>query len=293
MATAVLFFLSFLMFGLSMRLFYSCLNRADTERVLSRLNQGQAQRPLQKNTLRWLERAFLKAGLSLPSERVGRYLGIWILLVVLAMVIAGWLGLLVMTLLPPLLLRLYISWNYQRRVRRMIEQLPQMLDYTVRSLKSGRTLSDAVLGSINVSSDPLKGAIDRVRRNVQLGASLPDAVEDFAELYDRAELRMFALGLRVNHRYGGNASELLENLICLIREREQGARKLRAMTGETRLTAVVLGVLPLLLAGYLMAVNPAYLLGMWNDPGGQRMLLAAAALQVIGCLTLWRMLRSI
>jgi hypothetical protein len=51
---------------------------------------------------------------------------------------------------------------------------------------------------------------------------------------------LFALGLKVNHRYGGNASELLENLIKMIREREQAARQLSAMTGETRITAVVL-----------------------------------------------------
>ena len=198
-----------------------------------------------------------------------------------------------MIVIPPLLLRLYIAILYQRRIKRMIEQLPQLLDHTVRSLKSGRTLSDAVMGGIEASEDPLKNAMGRVQRNVQLGVNLPDAVNDFAELYDQDELRMLALGLKVNHRYGGNASELLENLIKLIREREQGARQLRAMTGETRLTAWVLGVLPVLIAGWFMLTNPAYLLGMWNDSSGQHMLLAAVSLEVFGCLALSRMLRSI
>ena len=130
-------------------------------------------------------------------------------------------------------------------------------------------------------------------RNVQLGVSLPEAVQDFAELYERDEFRMFALGLKVNHRYGGNASELLENLIVLIRERESGARKLKAMTGETRVTALVLALLPLLVGGYFMVTNPTFLVNMWHDVSGQHLLIAAFAVQAIGCFALWRMVRSV
>jgi tight adherence protein B len=133
----------------------------------------------------------------------------------------------------------------------------------------------------------------RIKRNVQLGVSLPEAAHDYAEFYEQDELRLFALGLKVNHRYGGNASELLENLIKMIRERDQGARQLRAMTGETRVTALVLAVLPVSVAGYFLLVNPTYLMAMWDDHSGQRLMLGAFALQVIGCVALWRMLRSI
>ena len=175
----------------------------------------------------------------------------------------------------------------------MIEQLPQVLDHTVRSLKSGRTLADALLGAIDSTEDPLKPAMGRIQRNVQLGVSLPEAASDFAEFYEQDEFRMLALGLKVNHRYGGNASDLLENLIKVIREREQGARQLRAMTGETRVTAFVLAGMPIAMVGYFMLINPGYLMTMWNDDSGRYMLLAALSMQVLGCLTMWRMLRSI
>ena len=135
--------------------------------------------------------------------------------------------------------------------------------------------------------------MSRIQRNVQLGVSLPDATRDFAELYERDEFRLFALGLKVNHRYGGNASELLENLIRLIREREQGVRQLKAMTGETRMTAVVLALLPVGMAGYFLLTNPNYLMHMWHDDSGQTMLMLAFAMQALGCVALWRMLRSI
>ncbi|NWE83169.1 type II secretion system F family protein, partial [Pseudomonas edaphica] len=206
---------------------------------------------------------------------------------------AGWLGLLVMLVLPPVLLRLYIAWRYQRRIKRMIEQLPQLLDHTVRSLKAGRTLADSVLGGIEITEDPLQQAMGRIQRNVQLGVSLPESTHDFAEFYERDEFRLFALGLKINHRYGGNASELLENLIKMIREREQAARQLRALTGETRVTAYVLGALPISMIGYFLVVNPAYLMTMWNDGTGRTLLFVALGMQLLGCFTLWRMLRSV
>lgn len=289
----ILFTISLLMFGLSLRLVYSALRDPATNRVLDRLTEGQPQVVEKTLSVAWLDRAFLQAGLGRPSERLGLWLAIWAATAVLAGLLGGWVFLLAFVLLPPLLLKMFVSWRYHSRVKRMVEQLPQMLDSCVRSLKSGRTLADAVLHAIETSADPLKSSISRVSRNVQLGVSLPDAAQDFAELYERDEFRMFALGLKVNHRYGGNASELLENLIVLIRERDQGARRLKAMTGETRVTALVLAVLPLLVGGYFMLTNPAFLVGMWHDKTGQYALITAFGLQAFGCLALWRMVRSV
>ena len=279
--------------GLSVRLLQRGLRQPGTERVLERLTQGQPERVARKTSWVALERAFLRAGLGRPTERLGLWLTLWGLAALVGLLAGGWLGLLVLLLLPPVVVRLYVQWRYQRRLKRMIEQLPPLLDHTVRSLKSGRTLADAVLGAIDAAEDPLKNALGRVQRNVQLGVSLPEAASDFAELYDKDELRLFALGLKVNHRYGGNASELLENLIKMIREREQAARQLSAMTGETRVTAVVLALLPVTVAAYFLISNPKYLLTMWDDSSGQMMLMSAFALQMFGCLALWRMLRSL
>ena len=290
---ALLILVCLIMLGVSIHLLLKGLRQTGTERVLNRLAQGQPQLVVEKTSWAGLERAFLRAGLGRPNEQPGRWMLLWAFGTLIGFAAGGWIGLVVCLLVPPLAFRLFISWRYQRRLKRMIEQLPTLLDHAVRSLKSGRTLADAVLGAINVAEDPLKNALGRVQRSVQLGVSLPDAASDFAELYDKDELRLFALGLKVNHRYGGNASELLENLIKLIREREQAARQLSAMTGETRVTALVLALLPVTVAGYFLISNPKYLLSMWNDGSGQWMLVSALLLQVFGCLALWRMLRSL
>ena len=293
MIAAVLGLICLALLGVSVRLFYSGMRKSGEERILQRLGQVQVTSALTPSSRDWLDRLLQRAGIERRNDRLLIWLVIGLLTALLCGRILGWAAGVGLVLLAPLLIWLYLGWRYRRRVQRMIEQLPVLLDHSVRSLKAGRTLNDAVLGAIDASRDPLHGALQRVRRNVQMGVSLDDAMSDLAELYEQDELRLFALGLRINHRYGGNASELLENLIKLIREREQGSRQLRAMTGETRMTATVLGLLPVGMAGYFLISNPNYLLAMWQDGNGQFLLLGAFILQVVGCLMLWRMLRSI
>ncbi|MBA6041489.1 MULTISPECIES: type II secretion system F family protein [Pseudomonas] len=293
MTGLVLLLICILLISLSVWLFQRGLRQAGTDRVLERLSDGQPVPQEPNGSWVALERMFQRAGLGKPTDRLGLWLSGWALGMLLGYLLAGGLGLLAMLILPPLLLRVYIAWRYQRRVQRMVGQLPQLLDHSVRSLKSGRTLADAVLGAIDSTEAPLKQAMSRIQRNVQMGVSLPESVSDFAEFYERDEFRLFALGLKVNHRYGGNASELLENLIKMIREREQGARQLKAMTGETRMTAYVLAGLPIVMVGYFLMVNPGYLMSMWNDGTGRHLLLAAVALDITGTFVMWRMLRSI
>ncbi|MFJ3451164.1 type II secretion system F family protein [Pseudomonas sichuanensis] len=279
--------------GMALLLWRVALHKRGEERILQRL--GRAYRAVRGASARrdWLDPLLQRAGLT-PGERSLHYgLLAWLGLVLVAGLAAGWVAAVLMLLGLPLLGHAYLSWRCRRRVQQIVAQLPGLLDYSVRSLKAGRTLNDAVLGGIDGTREPLHSAMLRVRRNVRMGVPLEDAVSELAELYRQDELRLFALGLRINQRHGGNASELMENLIKLIREHEQGDRQLRAMTGETRITAWILGALPLGMVGYFLLANPGYLLGMWRDSHGQTMLLLAFALQAIGCLVLWRMMRRL
>ncbi len=293
MTGPLLLALSPLLMGVALLLLRRGLYKRQEERILQRL--GRAFSIARNGTARreWLDALLQRAGLGAVDIKPQRWLLAWLAVVVLALIAAGWVAALMLLVGLPTLAYLILSWQSRRQMRQIVDQLPGLLDYSVRSLKAGRTLNDAVLGGIDSSRDPLRSAMARVRRNVQLGVTLEDAVSELAELHKQDELRLFALGLRINQRYGGNASELMENLIKLIREREQGARQLKAMTGETRITAIILGSLPLAMVGYFLMANPHYLLTMWRDSSGQMMLLLAFALQVLGCLVLWRMMRSL
>ena len=267
------------------------LRSAASEKVLGRLSSGFIS--TDKVNYGAVQRELLRTGIQLDFGRVMLLVAVWLVLLVIVLWNAGVLAFIMTAVVSVLLLRFYLLVRFKRRLQRMIVQLPQLLDHIIRSLKSGRTLGDGFLLAIDNCQQPLHGALLRTRNSIQRGMPLADAVDDFAALYDQEEFHILALSMSVNQRYGGNASEVLDNLIRLIRDRDQASRQLRALTGETRLSAVVLGGLPIAMAGYLFLSSPDLLLGMWEQTSGQLVLLVAFALQVIGSFLLWRMMRSV
>lgn len=267
--------------------------RAESERVAERLRPGHTGKSASRRQVNPLQHALKRANIE-PSPLL-----VAVLFTVLAvntfLVYSLWGGWAVLAAILLLVVagHFYLNWRYERLVQKMVYQMPSLLDHMIRSLKSGRTLGDAMFLAIERGQSPLKEALGDTRRSIELGVPLGEAVAEFAQVYDREEFHILALGVRVNQRYGGNTSELLESLITMIRDREKAQRQLRALTGETRISALVLAVLPISLAAYIFISNPSFLLGLWNEPSGQKLLLLAFGLQVFGCYLLWRMLKSI
>lgn len=183
--------------------------------------------------------------------------------------------------------------RYRQKVNKMIGQIPLFIDQVIRSLATGRNIEGAIKIAAEDLQEPLREVVMRAQRNVDLGTDLGDAMRDAANFHDIKELHMLALAIHTSRVYGGSPREMLESIVNLIRQREQMQRELRAMTGETRVSAMVLGGMPTAMALYMSWVNPTYIAGMWNDESGRMILLAAVGMQIAGALVLWRMIKSI
>lgn len=192
-------------------------------------------------------------------------------------------------------LGIHIHLEHRSRLRReaMLAQLPGFVDHVVRGLSAGRTMENTILLATQQCRQPLRDILERVHVNVDLGAHLSDELQQAARMHHVRELQLLALAVHVNQRFGGSARDLLQSIVTMIQQRDQAQRELRALTGETRVSAWVLGLLPVSVAAYMMAMNPSYLEVMWLDPGGRKVLLTALGMQCIGAVLLWRMVRSI
>lgn len=261
-----------------------------SERVLDRL---QVEKPQSAVRLDLLQRVLLRAGIRITPGRLGLVSAVLVVVLAAILLLRGPLLALLALALLLVALWLYLQLRYQRRVSRMVEQLPSVLDHVVRSLKAGRSLADGLLLAFEQAQQPLRDALHPPIKNIRHGMPMVDALEEFALLYDRDVFYMLAMCVGVNQRYGGNAGEVFENLILLIRDRDLARRQLRALTGETRMSALVLGSLPAAMVVYMYVVNPEFLLRMWEQSSGQMLLLTAFGLQLAGSFVLWRMMRSI
>jgi tight adherence protein B len=216
-----------------------------------------------------------------------------IFLTVLVAISKGVITALFIPVLVSMMIYLWLQQRASRRVKEILYQLPLFLDQVLRALGTGRSMEGALELAARESPNPLKMVFERVHRENQLGKDLGLAIQETADLYKLQELYLVSLAIRVNRSYGSSVRELIKNIVKMINDREAARRELKTMTGETRVTAWVLGLLPLMIAGYIMVMNPGYMLTMWEDSSGQFMLFAAIIFQMLGAFFLWRMIKSI
>lgn len=298
-AVILLSSLAILLLGLAMALFFGSRQADISQAVRARfrgLTMGASvsePRQTRRYTLvDWWSRRLQRAGLEVSYKTTWLIVGLFAVACIAGF--AGW-GMNGLLLPAGMSLGVQIHLDHRSRLRReaMLAQLPGFVDHVIRGLSTGRTMENTVLLATQQCRPPLRDILERVRVNVELGARLSEELQQVANVHRVREIQLLALAVHVNQRFGGSARELLQSIVTMIQQREQAQRELRAMTGETRVSAWVLGLLPVSVAAYMMAMNPGYLEVMWLDASGREVLLAALGMQCIGALLLWRMVRSI
>lgn len=177
-----------------------------------------------------------------------------------------------------------------RRRKKMQEQFPVALDIFVRGLRAGHPVSAALHLLTDEMSDPIGSEFGLVVDEVTYGAELRDALQNLANRWGIGDIHMFVVSLSVQTETGGNLAEILESLSAVIRERASMLMKVRALSSEGRMTAVILTALPVLAFVGLFLLNPNFYLDVSQDPAfvpGYSILLSMYA---IGFYTIRRMI---
>ena len=179
----------------------------------------------------------------------------------------------------------------QKRRRRMVAQLPGFIDGMVRLLTVGHSAQAAFQLSAAGAKAPLHKPIEDAAALARAGVDLDIALHQTARDAGIEELSLLASIVGLGVRYGGRTDLLLERVAGFMRDREQAEQELIALSSETRLSAWILGLLPMIVAGAIVMTNPQYFMRMWHDPTGRTMIFSAAALQALGVLMLYRLAR--
>lgn len=187
--------------------------------------------------------------------------------------------------LPVMLLRFKAAHTR----RRMQEQFPVALDVFVRGLRAGHPVA-AALDLLTVEMpDPIGSEFGTVMDEVTYGADLRDALSDLAERWDQEDIRMFVVSLAIQNETGGNLAEILENLSQVIRERASMLMKVRALSSEGRMTAIMLTALPIFALTLLFLVRPSFYLDVADDPAFIPGFLGLLLLYLVGFVTIRRL----
>jgi len=187
----------------------------------------------------------------------------------------------------------YIWLRADRRRTRMFDQLPEMLDSMVRLITIGNSMGAAFQAAAANTSEPLREVVEKAAVLSRSTQELDAALANVARQYGFEELRLLAAVVRVAQKFGGRSDVVLERIAAFMRDVAQARGELVASSAEIRLSAWVLALMPLGIACYIMLTNNRMFMGMWNDPLGFKMLMAALGLQIVGSYWLYRMTKAI
>ncbi len=181
---------------------------------------------------------------------------------------------------------IYVFWKRKTRLNKFGQQLPEALELISRALRAGHSLGSGLSLVAEEVEAPLGKEFARCYEEQNFGIPLEEALEEMTERIPNLDLRFFATAVILQRQTGGDLAEILDKIGALVRERFKIYGQVAALTGEGRLSGIVLLALPPVLAVVMYRLNAEYVMLLFEDPLGNKMLAAACIMQFIGALVI-------
>ena len=184
---------------------------------------------------------------------------------------------------------LWVRRKAAQRAARFEDQLPEALDLIGRSLKAGHTFTSGMSMVAQEFADPIREEFRLTIEEINFGGHLHDALDNLADRVDTPDLLFFVASVKIQSETGGKLTEIMESISYLIRERVKLKGKVSALSAEGRYSGYIMFLLPPLMLGVLMLLNPKYMSILFDTEIGHYMLYTAGAMLLAGMVAINRM----
>lgn len=178
--------------------------------------------------------------------------------------------------------RFILSKKIQKRQKKFLEEFPDALEATVRLLKAGMPVGEAISMIAREFEGPVGEEMEIIHDKQKIGVPLHEAALEGTRRMPLTEMQMFATGLSIQAQTGSSLSEVLTNLSKVIRARFRLKRKIKALSSEAVASASIIGSLPLLVATGMYFVNYEYISVLFTERTGNMLIAAAGVWMACG-----------
>jgi len=243
--------------------------------------------------LRALDNLLLQAGVKWS---VAQFLGCSLVMLVVGLVAARMLdtpalaagGVVALALASPMIV---LMRTRRDRLSKLEEQLPEAADFLGRALRAGHSFANVMQMVGEEMPEPIAGEFKFAYEEINYGVPMNEALHNLAVRVPLTDLRYLVIAVLIQRESGGNLAEVLGNISRLIRARLKLLGQVRVMSAEGRMSAWILGILPLAVLLLMSVMNPAYIEVLWTDPVGVRLMWYSGAVAVGGILWMRKLIR--
>jgi tight adherence protein B len=178
----------------------------------------------------------------------------------------------------------YLVLRARRRLAAFDELLPDLLLTIAASLKAGHSFRQGLQAVVDEDQPPASKEFKRVLAEARLGRPLDEALNEMAERLGSKNLEFVINAVAIQTQVGGSLAGLFDMVAEAVRQRQQFARKIKALTAMGRASAYVLLALPFAMAGVLTLINGEYMEPLYETSAGHMMIGAGLVMMTVGAL---------
>ena len=186
---------------------------------------------------------------------------------------------------------LYISSKKKQRQNKLEAQLPDGLELIGRALRAGHAFSSGLKLAADEFDDPLGTEFSKTLDEINFGVSVPDALKNLASRVDSQDVRYFVVAVIIQREAGGNLAEIMDKIGHIIRERFKLRGRIRVLSAEGKMTAIILAALPFLVIIALHFMSPNYINKLLTEPEGRIIAAVAGFMMVVGIFLMKKLIR--
>jgi tight adherence protein B len=164
-----------------------------------------------------------------------------------------------------------VSFFIKRRIAKFTAKFPDAIELLVRGLRSGLPITET-MGVVGQEVDgPVGEEFRSVSDKMKIGRTLDAALQETADRLGTPEFQFFVITIAIQRETGGNLAETLANLADVLRKRSQMKLKIKAMSSESKASALIVGALPFIVFTMVWFINNNYMMNFFLD---QRLMVA-------------------
>ena len=153
----------------------------------------------------------------------------------------------------------FLNIKKSLRLKKFTVQLPDALDLIARSLKAGHSFSSGLKLAAENFPEPLGPEFMATIHEINFGLPVAEALKNLGKRVDCSDLNFFIVATILQRETGGNLAEITQTIATLIRERFKFEDKVRVLSAEGKISAVILIALPVCMFLYLLKMSPEYM----------------------------------
>jgi tight adherence protein B len=178
----------------------------------------------------------------------------------------------------------------KRRIADFTRKFPDAIELLVRGLRSGLPISETIQVVASEVPGPVGVEFRGVTDKIRIGRTMDAALQETAERLGTAEFQFFCITLAIQRETGGNLAETLSNLATVLRMRAQMKLKIKAMSSESKASALIIGALPFIVFGLIYFMSDTYMQQFFTNPKLTAIGLGAMCWMALGGFVMSRMI---